>query len=208
MTIEWVINASSTHQGLLHRPRASAQSPRPSASSVGSSASSTRWSLQDPTLWVQGPYQLDTRCFNTISRVFNIISRVFSIVSKVVVPRSILVGTRTLSTGYKVLQDITHLCVGSEALDVRVLGSSIPVHCKRDLVASMTACGATASPMLASMTIQSTILRSITDSIVTKSVMWLTTWSHLNLVRCQDSEDSISNVLSSIIDLLVLRSVM
>lgn len=75
-------------------------------------------------------------------------------------PRSNLVGTGTLSTGYKVLEGTTHLCVGSKALDVRVLRSSILVHCKRDLVASMTTCGATVSPMLASMTIQSTVFTS------------------------------------------------
>ena len=81
--------------------------------------------------------------FNTIS---NIISKVFNIVNKVVALRSNLVGIGTLSTGYKVLQAITHLCKGSKAVDVRVPGSSIPVHCKKELVASMTACGATASP--------------------------------------------------------------
>ena len=85
------------------------------------------------------------RGFNTMSRSFNTTSRVFSIVNKVVVPRFILVGTWTLSTRYKVLQDITHLYVGSKALDVRVLGSSILVHYKWDLVASMTTCGTTTS---------------------------------------------------------------
>ena len=87
---------------------------------------------------------------------FSIVYKGFNIVNKVVAPRSNLVGTRTLSTEYKVLQGTTHLCMGSMALDVRVLGSSIPMHCKRDLVASMTTCGATASPMLESMIIQST----------------------------------------------------
>ena len=83
--------------------------------------------------------------FNTISRVFSIINKVFSIVNKVVAPRSNLVGTRTLLTRYKVLQSTNHIHTGSKALDVRVLRSSIPVHYKRDLVASMTTCGATTS---------------------------------------------------------------
>ena len=79
---------------------------------------------------------------------------VFNIVNKVVAPRSNLVDIRTLSTRYKVLQGTTHLCMGSKALDVRILGSSIPMHSKRDVVASMTTYGATASPMLALMTIK------------------------------------------------------
>ena len=78
--------------------------------------------------------------------VFNIINMVFSIVNKVVAQRSNLVGIRTLSTGYKVFQGTTYLCKSSKALDVRVLGSSIHVHYKRDLVASIITCGATASP--------------------------------------------------------------
>ena len=63
--------------------------------------------------------------FSTNTRVFSIINKVFSIVNKVVAPRSSRVGTRTLSTGYKVLQYITHIFMGSKALDVRILGSSI-----------------------------------------------------------------------------------
>ena len=83
---------------------------------------------------------------SSIYKVFSIISMVFCIVNKVVAPRSNLVDTRTLSTGYKVLQSTNHLCKGSKALNVRVLGSSIHVHYKRDLVASMTICGAIANP--------------------------------------------------------------
>ena len=94
---------------------------------------------------IQG-FSVIYKVFNTISKVFSIINKVFSIVNNVVAPRSNLVDTRTLSTEYKVLQNTNHLCVGSKALDVRVLGSSIPVHCKWDLVASMTTYGATASP--------------------------------------------------------------
>ena len=81
--------------------------------------------------------------FSTISRVFSTISRVFNIFNKVVAPRSNLVGTRTLSTGYKVLQGTNPLCKGSKAQTHFVRG---PRHCKWDLVASMTICGATASP--------------------------------------------------------------
>ena len=84
--------------------------------------------------------------FNTISKGFNTISKVFSIVNKVVASKSILVGTRTLSTGYKVLQGTNHLCKGPKTLDVRILGSFIPMHYKRDLVASITTCGVFASP--------------------------------------------------------------
>ena len=36
--------------------------------------------------------------------------------------------------------------LGSKALNVRVMGSSIVVHYKRDLVASIATCGATTSP--------------------------------------------------------------
>ena len=105
---------------------------------------------------IQG-FSISYKGFSTISRVFNLISRVFSIVNKVVAPRSNLVGTGALSTGYKVLQSTNQLCVGSKALDVRVLGSSILVHCNRDLVASMTTCGATASPCWHQWKFQSTV---------------------------------------------------
>ena len=87
-----------------------------------------------------------SRVFSIINKVFSIFSRAFCIFNKVVAPTSILVGTGTLSTGYKVLQSTNQLYKGSKALDVRVLGTSIRVHCKRDLVASMSTCGATASP--------------------------------------------------------------
>ena len=85
---------------------------------------------------IQG-FSIIHKGFSTISKFFSIINRVFSIVNKVVAPRSNLVGTGTLSIGYKVLQDITHLYVGSKELDVRILGSSRRVLCKRDLVASI-----------------------------------------------------------------------
>ena len=86
---------------------------------------------------IQG-FSIIHKGFNTISRIFSFINMLFSIVNKVVAPRSNFVGTETFSTRYKVLQRTTHLCMGSKELDVRVLGSSIPVHYKRDLVASMT----------------------------------------------------------------------
>ena len=57
----------------------------------------------------------------------------FNVFSKVVASRFILVGTRSFSTGYEVLQGTNPLCKGSR-------------YCRWDLVASMTSCGATASP--------------------------------------------------------------
>ena len=84
--------------------------------------------------------------FRTISRVFSIINKVFNIFSKVVASRSSLVGTGTLSTGYKVLQGTNPCCNGSKALQGAKPLCKGSRHDRWDLVASMTSCGATASP--------------------------------------------------------------
>ena len=98
--------------------------------------------------------------FSIITKVFIIINRVFSIINKVVDPRSNLVGSRTFAELLKVLQGTTHLCKGSKALDVRVLGSSKPVHYKRGLGGINDYLWGHCKSMLASMTIHSTTFSS------------------------------------------------